>query len=130
MHNISDAERVIDAVCAPLGDYAPRKRRMIVDYKNSKGEDYNEELIGWHIEGVTDEALVEQVRADLKRRGYEVTAILELCENEKGNVLYLAPVALQEVAAQNGLAMPEDISARLEAAGIHPVNWEELVNHE
>lgn len=130
MHNISDAERVIDAVCAPLGEYAPRKRRLIVDYKDSKGEDYHEELIGWHIQGTTDESLVEQVRADLKRRGYEVTAILELCEDGRGNVLYLTLGTLREVAAQNELTMPEDLSARLEAAGIHPVNWEELVDDE
>lgn len=39
--------------------------------------------------------------------------------------LYLAPGHLEEFAAEMGLTMPENIAA-LTAAGVHPVNWEEL----
>lgn len=44
----------------------------------------------------------------------------------KTNAIYLAPGYLEEAAAEWGLTMPDDLSAALIAAGIRPVNWEEL----
>lgn len=41
-------------------------------------------------------------------------------------VLYLSPGYLEEYAEEMGLTMPKDIPAALEAAGLHPVNLEEL----
>ena len=49
-------------------------------------------------------------------------------EDGTGRALYLAPGYLEEFAAEMGLTMPEDIAAALTAAGVHPVNWEELTH--
>ena len=40
--------------------------------------------------------------------------------------LYIAPGYLEEAAKELGRSIPKDIPAALEAAGLHPVNLEEL----
>ena len=128
MSNISDVERAIDTVCAPLGEYAPKKRRFLVDYKDRNGDDFHEDLIGWHPLGMTDQSIVELVRSDLKQRGYELTGVMEFCEDGSQNTLYLSPVVLREIMIQYGLTIPEDFRGCLEGKGIRPVNLEELIN--
>ena len=57
-----------------------------------------------------------------------LTALGELLEGGGTAVLYMAPGYLEEFAAEMGLTMPQDIAAALSAAGVHPVNWEELTH--
>lgn len=124
----SDVERVMAALCEPLGDCAPRCRRLVADYKDSTGRDLHQELVTWHDRRATDEALVQSIREALAGNGCKLTALAEYIENGKANTLYLAPGYLEEFAAEMGLTMPENIAAALTAAGVHPVNWEELTH--
>lgn len=128
MNNIlNDAVRAMDALCKPLGEYAPRARRLIADYKDKDGTDLHQELVAWHDQRAADETLVQSIRDALAGSGCRLTALAEYMEDGTGRALYLAPGYLEEFAAEMGLTMPEDVAAALTAAGVHPVNWEELV---
>lgn len=102
-YTFSDAEKLIDSLCEPFGDYAPKKRCLIADYKDANGTDANQYLTVYHNRNSTDESLVESVRQDLAGQGCTLTALGEF-------------------------TAPEDIAAALTAAGVHPVNWEELTH--
>lgn len=119
-------EIMVDSLCRAMGDYALRKRRLVVDYKDSSGQDINQDLTVWHSPQATDRALVESVRGDLARSGYTLTAIGELLENGCAKVLYLTPGYLEEAMPEMGLQVPDDLASAMEAAGCRPVNWEEL----
>ena len=123
MDNIfSDVERVADALTGPLGDYAPRRRHLVVDYKGEGGMDYNQEVLVLHPNGATDESLVQSIKEQLPG----LTAIAELLHDGKWSALYIAPGYLEEYAAEIGLTLPPNIGETLDSAGIHPVNLEEL----
>lgn len=124
----SDVERVMAALCEPLGDCAPRCRRLVADYKDSAWRDLHQELVTWHDRRATDEALVQSIREALAGNGCKLTNLAEYMEDGAGRALYLAPGYLEEFAAEMGLTMPENIAAALTAAGVHPVNWEELTH--
>lgn len=122
-------ERAAAAVCGPLGDLAPRCRKLVADYKDSGGQDLHQQLMTLHDRRATDEALVESIRGELAGAGYTLTALAEYTEDGKGRALYLAPGYMEEAVAELGLTMPEDLIAALEAAGAgRPVNWRELVH--
>lgn len=114
----SDVERVMAALCEPL----------VADYKDSTRRDLHQELVTWHDRRATDEALVQSIRDALAGNGCKLTALAEYMEDGAGRALYLAPGYLEEFAAEMGLTMPENIAAALTAAGVHPVNWEELTH--
>lgn len=123
MDNIfSDVERVVDALTGPLGDYAPRRRHLMVDYKDKEGIDLHQEVLVLHPNGATDESLVQSIKEQLPG----LTAIAELLPGDKWSALYIAPGYLEEYAAEIGLTLPPNIGETLAAAGIHPVNLEEL----
>ena len=123
MNNIfSDIERVTAVLCEPLGDYAPRRRHLMVDYKDEEGRDYHQELMTWHSPSATNESLVESIKEQLPG----LTAIAELFPDGKWSALYIAPGYLEEYAAEIGLTLPPNIGETLDKAGIHPVNLEEL----
>lgn len=124
----TDMARVMELLTAPMGAYAPRLRRMIVDYKDSSGRDYHQDLMIWHNPSATDADLVENVRESLVQQGYTLSALGELLDNGGANVLYLMPGYLEESIKDLGLSVPDDIAAALTAAGVHPVNWEELTH--
>lgn len=125
MDNIfSDMAQMMDALTEPLGDYAPRRRHLLADYKDKEGRNYHQELMTWH--NATDKALVESVKAEVARMGFTLSALLEYQDGSKVAALYIAPGYLEETAKELGRPIPKDISAALEAAGLHPVNLEEL----
>lgn len=127
MDNIfSDVERVLSALTAPLGDYAPRRRHLVADYKDTAGRDLHQEFLTIQHPKGTDEALVDSIKAELTRIGCRLTALAECKADGMWQALYLSPGYLEEYAAETGLTMPKDIAAALSAAGIHPVNLEEL----
>ena len=57
-----------------------------------------------------------------------LTALGELLEDGGARVLYLAPGYLDEAIREMGLKVPEDMTSAMRRAGVHPVNWEELVH--
>ena len=76
MDNIfSDMAQMMDALTEPFGDYAPRRRHLLADYKDKEGQDYHQELMTWH--NATDKALVESVKAEVARMGFTLSALLE-----------------------------------------------------
>ena len=122
-------EILMDALCRSMGGYAPQKRRLIADYKDSSGQDINQDLTVWHRQGASDKSLVEAVRGDLAQSGYTLTALGELLEDGGAKVLYLASGYLEEAIREMGLKVPEDMTSAMRRAGVHPVNWEELVQN-
>ena len=127
MDNIfSDMAQMMDALTEPFGDYAPRRRHLLADYKDKEGRDYHRELMTWHSPGATDKALVESVRAEVAQKGCRLTALAECVEDGSWKALYLSPGYLEEYAAEIGLTLPSNIGETLDKAGINPVNLEEL----
>ena len=59
---------------------------------------------------------------------YEIFRQIELLEDGGARVLYLAPGYLDEAIREMGLKVPEDMTSAMRRAGVHPVNWEELVH--
>ena len=82
-------EILMDALCRSMGGYAPQKRRLIADYKDSSGQDINQDLTVWHRQGASDKSLVEAVRGDLAQSGYTLTALGELLEVGGAMVMFL-----------------------------------------
>lgn len=115
-------EILMDTLCLSMGGYAPKKRRLIADFKNHCGEDMNQDLTVWHSRRGSDQSLVEAVREDLARSGCALTALAELLEDGGANVLYMAPGYLEEVMREMGLEVPEDMTAAMRDAGCRPVN--------
>lgn len=123
MDNIfSDMAQMMDALTEPFGDYAPRRRHLMVDYKDEAGMDFHQEVLVLHPNGATDESLVQSIKEQLPG----LTAIAELLPGDKWSALYIAPGYLEEYAAEIGLTLPPNIGETLADAGIHPVNLEEL----
>ena len=66
MDNVfSDLEQMVEALTGPLGDYAPRRRHLMVDYKNKAGTDFHQEVLVFHPNGATDESLVQSIKEQL-----------------------------------------------------------------
>lgn len=123
MDNIfSDMAQMMDALTEPFGDYAPRRRHLMVDYKDEAGMDFHQEVLVLHPNGATDESLVQSIKEQLPG----LTAIAELFLDGRWSALYIAPGYLEEYAAEIGLTLPPNIGETLDKAGIHPVNLEEL----
>jgi len=120
-------EILMDALGQAMGDYALQKRRLLADYKDRQNRDRNQSLTVWHSRNASDAALVESVRRKLTQSGYTLAALWELRSDGSTKALYLAPGCLEACAAEMGFPMPQDMAASLTAAGIHPVNWEELI---
>lgn len=127
-NTMNDAARAMNLLCKPLGDYAPRVRRLIADYKDENGADLHQELVTLHDRQATDEALVKSVQENLVACGYTLTALLEIQEDGASRALYLGRGYLGEYLKELGLPVPDDMTAAMKAAGVRPVNWEELTH--
>ena len=122
--------QVFPILTAPMGDYAPRLRLISVDYKDRNGTDCRQDSAALQNPKTTDEQLVELVRERYTSMGCGVSAISELIlEKDRaiGRCLYAKPGFLEESMTAAGLPIPEDMIANSDAAGFHPVNWDELV---
>lgn len=123
----TDMARVMELFIKPMGAYAPRLRRLIVDYKDSGGADYNHDLLLLCPPEDTDKKLVEDIRNSLSGQGFTLTSLAEVA-GDSARVLYLHPRYLREAIEEQGMPVPEDMAANMASAGIHPVNWEEFVH--
>lgn len=114
------------AMTAPLGDYAPKCRLLLVDYKDGSGADYSQEIaVGTHAH-TSDKRLVRLVMEQYAGMGLTVSAITEMSDTPRP--LYIRPGFLEECMADRDIPIPADMEGAMEFAGIHPVNWEELAH--
>lgn len=119
--------QVFKMMVAPLGGYAPRCRLLSVDYKNQDGVDCSQDIAVGQAPGMTDERLVKLIQEQYAGMGFTVSAIIEVIEEGTPRALYIKPGFLEEDMMEHGLPIPHDMAAALAYAGIHPVNWVELV---
>lgn len=124
--SFSRVNQMMDMLFEPLGDYAPRRRQLLVDYKDRSGMDFHQDLVTWHNRRATDEALVQSVREALAGKGHTLTALWEIIGGGRIKSLYMTPGYLEESLREFGLKAPKDLLEAMGAAGIHPVNWDEL----
>lgn len=127
-NTINAAEAVFDTLLEVFGEYAPRKRRLLLDFKDDHGQDRNMDTIVWHNPKSTDEAVVRKLQEQISSDGGRLSAVCEVLEDGTGYCLYCAPCFLEETMMEHGYPVPADMKAAMEASGFHPINWEELVH--
>ena len=79
---------MLDTLSAVMGDYAPRKRRLLLDFKDDHGQDRNMDAIVWHNPKTTDETVVRMLKEQLCSDGGRLSAISEVLEDGTGYCLY------------------------------------------
>ena len=114
---LSDFDKVMSCLLEPLGDYAPKRRYLLLDYNDSSGADLHHEALQYVPRGVTDRDLVRLFWEDLARQGYRLSSICEPQEDGGIAILYAAPGFLEECFSDQGLPVPDDIPAALAARG-------------
>ena len=86
MYNVfSDKERLVNILTAPLGDYAPRCRCLMVDYKDEHGADFHQKMLALHPNSATDGSLVQSIKECFPR----LTAIAEQLPGGKWRALHI-----------------------------------------
>lgn len=108
---LSDFDKVMSCLLEPLGDYAPKRRYLLLDYNDSSGADLHHEALQYVPRGVTDRDLVRLFWEDLARQGYRLSSICEPQEDGGIAILYAAPGFLEECFSDQGLPVPDDIPA-------------------
>ena len=107
--HLSDFDILMNCLLEPLGDYAPKRRYLLLDYKDSSGADIHHAALQYVPRGVTDRDLVRLFREDLARQGYRLSSICEPLEDGGIAILYAAPGFLEECFSDQGLPVPDDI---------------------
>ena len=74
---LSDFDKVMSCLLEPLGDYAPKRRYLLLDYNDSSGADLHHEALQYVPRGVTDRDLVRLFWEDLARQGWLLSGIAE-----------------------------------------------------
>lgn len=74
-NTMNAAEVMLDTLSAVMGDYAPRKRRLLLDFKDDHGQDRNMDAIVWHNPKTTDETVVRMLKEQLCSDGGRLSAI-------------------------------------------------------
>ena len=95
---LSDFDKVMSCLLEPLGDYAPKRRYLLLDYNDSSGADLHHEALQYVPRGVTDRDLVRLFWEDLARQGYRLSSICEPQEDGGIAILYAAPGFLEAVS--------------------------------
>jgi len=84
------AELLFDKMLAPLGEYAPVKRRVVIDFKDKNGIDAHVAAVIYRDQRDTDIDLVHTVKDEYARRGCKLSAITLLEDGKLPQVLYYA----------------------------------------
>ena len=66
---LSDFDKVMSCLLEPLGDYAPKRRYLLLDYNDSSGADLHHEALQYVPRGVTDRDLVPVSYTHLRAHG-------------------------------------------------------------
>ena len=127
---LSDFDKVMSCLLEPLGDYAPKRRYLLLDYNDSSGADLHHEALQYVPRGVTDRDLVRLFWEDLARQGYRLSSICEPQEDGGIAILYAAPGFLEECFSDQGLPVPDDIPAALAATVRFPDGWHQAQRGE
>ena len=77
-NTMNAAEVMLDTLSAVMGDYAPRKRRLLLDFKDDHGQDRNMDAIVWHNPKTTDETVVRMLKEQLCSDGGRLSAVQTL----------------------------------------------------
>jgi len=81
----------------------PRVRRLMVEYKDQTGRDFNQELVTIHSPEATDVSLVDSIREALAGRGCTLTTLLEFLNDGSHRALYLGRGYLEEYMKEFGV---------------------------
>ncbi len=130
MDNNSSTAALVDGLIAPMGDQAPKKRWVVIDFKGTHGEDRNLSTYLYHDRLITDEMIVQAIANQIASEGGKLCSLCEIIEDEdgqRGRCIYSAPGYLEETMRERGLPIPEDMVTNANAAGFRPINWDELV---
>lgn len=101
----------------------PRCRPLLIDYKDSEGKDYHQNVVAYQPQYMTDAAMVEELKKDAAQKGYTLSAI---CDVQTFQALYFRPGFVEESIRELGLPVPKNVAERIKAVGLNPVNMEEL----
>lgn len=113
------------AISAPVG--LAKKWRLILDFKDADGQDKNTDVMVVSPYRTTDESVVEHIKHDIANQGGKLSALAEVMDDGATRLLYLAPGYLEECLTEKGLPIPLNVKANFDKAGLHPVNYDELV---
>ena len=113
------------AISAPVG--LAKKWRLILDFKDADGQDKNTDVMVISPYRTTDATIVAHIKHDIAKQGGKLSALAEVIDNGSIRSLYLAPGYLEECLTEKGLPIPSDLKANFDKAGLHPVNYDELV---
>ena len=103
-----------------LGDYAPKMRRLLLDYKDGSSADRNMDAVAFCPAQMTDEEFVQMI-IEQTTCG-TVSAISEIAEDGTGRCLYCVPSFLYDTWREKGIKPPKNIKAAMKAVGFQPVN--------
>lgn len=107
-------------------------RKLVVDYKAADGTDMNHDSFVFGLKTLSDNdaTVVDEVLAEHAQKGERVSCIMEIdpVDNTAIGCLYLNGEALLKLWNDLGIKPPDDVKANLDSAGIHPVNYESLIN--
>lgn len=88
--------KAVDMVYSRLGEHAPRKRLLHVDYKE-RGQDMNRSHVIWQPVGVSDEEMISHLMRVYKEQGCIVSAIIEVDDEcQMMGVHYVRPGFTEE----------------------------------
>lgn len=87
--NIGQLSAIMDMLMEPLGEYAPIKHIMLVDYSEN-GVDYNQDVLVMQPRTVSIDDVVRRVLSDMSKPGRVIHCIHEMDE-ETVTVHYISP---------------------------------------
>lgn len=117
-----DAIAYVTKALFPSGNGRAEVLRLLVDYKGPDGTDRNMDLLVNAPRSMTTAQLIERVRMSL-RPGCTLSAIGSA---DCGRPIYIAPGFLEETMAEQGLSIPADVDAAMEACGLQLLTLEEV----
>ena len=124
--DLDNAEAVFDAIFKGFGDYAPKKRRLVIDFKDGNGTDLNRELLTMQPIGTTLKQLIDSIRLEISATGGKLMGVTELTNAPR--LIYIAPGYLEETMTEMGFQIPTDVEAAVKSdPTFQPVNLDELI---
>ena len=129
--NLQRAELLFDTMYSISGSPIAKKRRLLLDYKDSTGADRHSETVAYFNVDMTEQDFLKNLKESVAQQGYKLSSAIEFLPNSM-RCLYLAPGYLEESMRDLGLPVPSDMKANtmksLKHTGL-PINWDELCEY-
>lgn len=94
--NLLEKSEIMDTLLSPFGENAPKKRLLVVDYKE-QGVDKHINLAAYQYKGMTDQDLISSLIIEYAKQDKLVMSVGEVDSNcQPVQQLYLAPGYLKE----------------------------------